>query len=134
VKRYIDVFGRDRVHIVIFEDFRSDPAASYRETLAFLGVDPDFSPSFKVVNASAARRSWRLHQALLSPRVISFARSVLPLRTRRPVARLWDALNSRNEPREALDPTVRARLRLELQPDVERLSEQLRRDLSETWR
>ena len=82
VKRYLDVFGRDRVHIIIFEDFRADPAGAYRETLEFLGVDPTFEPNFNVVNASAARRSWRLQQLLLSPHVIRAARIVFPRRVR----------------------------------------------------
>ena len=30
VKRYFDVFGRSRVHVIIHDDLRADPAATYR--------------------------------------------------------------------------------------------------------
>ena len=54
VLRYLDVFGRDRVHIILFDDFKSDTAAVYRDTLRFLGVDTGFQPDFEVHNANAA--------------------------------------------------------------------------------
>ncbi len=134
VARYLDTFGNDRVHIVIFEEFRDDPARAYRETVEFLGVDGDFTPRFSVVNASSARRSWRIQQALLSPAVVKAARFVLPVRVRPYVGRTWDRINTRGERRPQLDPRVRARLREELRPDIRRLSELLGRDLDELWR
>jgi hypothetical protein len=133
VKRYLDVFGRDRVHVIIFEDFRADPARAYRETLEFLGVDPTFEPNFNVVNASAARRSWRLQQLLLSPHVIRAARIVFPPRVRPYVGRMWDAINTRDEKRAPLDPRVAASLRAELRPDVQRLGALIGRDLTKVW-
>jgi hypothetical protein len=133
VKRYLDVFGRDRVQIIIFEDFRADPAAAYRQTLDFLGVDTGFEPDFNVVNASAARRSWRLQQLLLSPHVIRAARIVFPRRVRPYVGRIWDSINTRDEKRSPLDPRVAASLREELEPDVQRLGALIGRDLTAVW-
>ena len=133
VKRYLDLFGPDRVHIVVFEDFRADPAGAYRRTLEFLGVDPDFRAGFGAVNEGAARRSWRLQQLLLSPRVIRFARFVFPAPVRPLVGRVWDAINSREQRRSPLDPVVAARLRAELRPDVDRLGLLIGRDLTEIW-
>src|SRR5215475_10623199 len=31
VQRYLDVFGRDKVHVIVFDDFRSDTPRVYRE-------------------------------------------------------------------------------------------------------
>ena len=39
VRRYFDVFGRDRVHVVIYDDLVADVRATYCRTLDFLGVD-----------------------------------------------------------------------------------------------
>ncbi len=44
VGRYFQVFGRENVHIIIYDDLRDDTAGVYRETLRFLGVNPDFQP------------------------------------------------------------------------------------------
>src|SRR5260370_5319469 len=40
VRRYFDVFGRERVHIIVYDDFAADPAAAYRDTLEFLDLGP----------------------------------------------------------------------------------------------
>ncbi len=133
VARYLDAFGKDRVHVVIFEEFRGDPAQAYRETVRFLGADEGFLPEFAVVNASSARRSWRIQQALLSPTAVKAARFVLPVRVRPYVGRAWDRINTRGERRPPLDPRVRAQLWEELRPDVRRLSELVERDLIELW-
>ena len=36
VQRYLDVFTRDKVHVVVFDDLARDPAAAYRDVLGFL--------------------------------------------------------------------------------------------------
>jgi hypothetical protein len=134
VQRYIDALGRERVHIIIFEEFRANPAEAYRDTVAFLGADPAFTPDFRVVNESAGRRSWRLQQVLLSPKAIRAARLMLPPRVRPIVGRFWDSVNSRQERRPPLEPATSARLREELLPDIVHLGEILGRDLTRMWR
>lgn len=42
--RYMTVFGRDRVHVEVFEDLRHDPQAAYFRVLAFLGLAPEQLP------------------------------------------------------------------------------------------
>jgi hypothetical protein len=133
VERYLDIFGRDAVHIILFDDFIRDPPAAYRGTLEFLGVDPDFLPRLSVVNAAAARRSQRLQQALLRPGVIRAARAVIPAGIRPRVGQAWDRVNSRGKKRAPLDPAVAARLRRELLPDIERTGVLLGRDLAALW-
>ena len=39
VKRYFDIFGREQVKVIIFEEFVKHPAQTVNEVLAFLGVD-----------------------------------------------------------------------------------------------
>lgn len=134
VERYLVTFGRERVKVIIFEEFRTDPRTAYRETLEFLGVDADFTPDFQVVNASAARRSWHLQQLFLSPGVVRLGRAVIPRPLRRRVARLIDRVNSKGATRPPLDPGLRARLTDEFRPDVARLEELLGRSVQALWR
>lgn len=134
VERYLDTFGRDGVHIGIFDDFIRDPAAAYRSVLKFLAVDPDFKPDFRVINAGASRRSWRLQQTMLSPRIVRLARAVIPPPVRPLVGRIVDGVNSRPQERPQLDPVVAADLREELLPDIVRLGELIGRDMEAIWR
>ena len=39
VRRYFEVFGRERVHVIIYDDFAADVSAAYRQTLDFLGLE-----------------------------------------------------------------------------------------------
>jgi hypothetical protein len=133
LERYVERFGREAVHVVVFDDFRADPAAAYRGVVEFLGLSPIELPELRVVNEAAERRSWRLQQALLSPGMIRLARIVFPPPVRPYVGRAWDRINSRGRKRAPLDAAVAARLREDLRPDVERLSEMLGRDLSALW-
>ena len=52
VRRYLNVFGKENVHIILFNEFHNDTANIYRQTLEFLGVDPNFTVKIKVKNAS----------------------------------------------------------------------------------
>ena len=42
IQRYIDVFGRDQVHIVLFDALMKNQKATIAEILSFLGVDNTF--------------------------------------------------------------------------------------------
>jgi sulfotransferase family protein len=44
VKRWLDLFGRDRVKIILFDDLVRDPGRVVRDLYAFLDVDPTFVP------------------------------------------------------------------------------------------
>ena len=43
VRRYLDIFGEARVHIILFEEFFADTRAALQRITRFLGLDHDFS-------------------------------------------------------------------------------------------
>ena len=131
VRRYLEAFGPDAVRVIIYDDFSADAAASYRQTLAFLGVNPSFQPDFSVVNRSKAPRSRWLQQLTYAP---WFMRTTarLPKPVNHLIRRSLKRLNFREQPRTVLDPQLRARLTREMAPDVAELGELLGRDLS-SW-
>jgi len=132
VDRYFAALGRDRVLVLIYDDFRDDTPGTYRRVLEFLGVDPSFVPNMAVVNPSKQPRSRLLTRLISSPPgwVRRIAAAVLPPRQRKRLFRRALALNSRTAPRQPLDPQLRARLRAEFAPEVRRLGELIGRDLS----
>jgi hypothetical protein len=133
LERYIETFGRAQVHVIIFEELRTNPTLTYRAALEFLGVDPDFTPALRPVNESVERRSWRIQQLLLSPRAVRLARALLPVRARPYVGRAWDAVNTRGQRRDPLDPEVARQLYADLLPDMLRLGDMLGRDVTSIW-
>ncbi len=134
LERYFEAFGKDRVKVIVFEDFIADPAAAYRDVTEFLSLGAGFEPDFEIVNAGAARRSQWLQRLILARPVVATARVVVPRRARPFVGRTWDRINSRPEKREPLDPETAARLREKLLPDIERTGRLIGRDLVSLWR
>jgi hypothetical protein len=95
IARYREALGPERVHLVLFDDLRSDPAGTYRSICRYVGVDDDFQPDFSVehnpheepVNPSLNR---------LLARTTYRRWTFLPGRVRRPARRIRDFLRTRN--------------------------------------
>lgn len=137
LERFFDVFGRERVHLVLFDDWRSDTEAAFGGICRFLGVEPSGEIEFKTVNPNTTVRSpglrdWsRAHNSSLR----RFARALFPgealrHRVRRPLARLLKRSYTREEPRPDMAEELRVELVQTLGPGVGELSELLDRDLT----
>lgn len=132
VRRYFQVFGREHVHVAIFDDFQSDTAGEYGKTLRFLDLSPDFRPEFRVVNPNKEARSKALHEFIHNPPQIArrLVRVVTSRAMRSKLVENVRSYNARPEPRQPMDAELSMRLRAEFAPEVERLSELLGRDLT----
>lgn len=133
VERYLDVFGPERVHVIVFDDFVADTAGCYAEVLRFLGVDDAFRPSFEVVNPNKVVRSRSLRRLADAPssRWRVLARTLLPARSlRRTVRSILERANTDHTKRSPLDGDLRCRLQAEFAGEVDRLGKLLGRDLS----
>lgn len=132
LERYIEAFGRERVHVVVFDDFRDDTAAAYRGVLEFLGVDAGFTPDLAVRNPNKRVRFPLLQRLVYQPPgpllrlVPRLRRFPLVHRAREAVLRLNSSATRRRE----MDPELRRRLTAEMRPEVERLGRLIGRDLS----
>lgn len=130
--RFFDTFGRERVRVIIYDDFRADTARAYRETCAWLGVDDGFAPEFRVVNAAKRVRSRTLRAWLDDPPALlrRLGHPFLTQPARHNFLRRLRRLNTRHVPRPPLDESLRRALQDEFRPAVERLSALLNRDLT----
>jgi hypothetical protein len=132
VERYFEALGREKVHVIIYDDFRDDPLGAYRSVLRFLGVDDAFMPVMKVMNPNKRPRSRLLRRVVSNPPswVRRIARVALPPSMRRRAYRSAMTLNARIEARRPMDRELRAALRAEFADEVRRLGALLGRDLS----
>lgn len=128
IARFFDVFGRDRVHVIIFDDFRADTLGTYQRLLAFLEVDPSFAPDLSVVNPNTVTRSESLRK--LSSWTPAGLKSLVPAGLRKRASSKLRALNTRVAKRPPLADDVRLALAAQLRPGVERLSTLLDRELA----
>lgn len=134
LERYLDAFGRDRVHVIIHDDLRADLRGQYRRLLEFLEVDPEFVPDFSPANENKRVRSRWVQRLIWDPPLI---RRLIPALRRFPAVHALRAallsLNSDRAARAPMDPVLRSRLGEELRPEVERLERLIGRDLS-AWK
>lgn len=133
IQRYFDVFDPDNVHVVMFDDFKEDPAKTYEGVLRFLDVTTNFQPRFQVVNPSKRVHSKALRNLSKHPSkgARQLVRTLIPRPVRHGLIRVLDHYNTRYEPPPPVDPKLLERIRAEFAPEVEQLGSLLNRDLSQ---
>lgn len=67
VEQLFQVAGRERSHVIVFDDFKADPLKAYLKVLEFLGVDYDGQTDFEQRFASHMYRFEWLQQLLFGP-------------------------------------------------------------------
>jgi hypothetical protein len=121
LQRYFQAFGRESVHVILYDDLRRDTAGVLRSTLRFLGLAEDVPIDLSPVNQGRRIRNatvYRLCRALWERRLTA------------PLGELLHRLNTQAAPPPPLSPELRARLTATLAPDIERVGALLGRDLS----
>jgi hypothetical protein len=67
VERFLAAFPRERVRVIRFRDWVTNPRATYLQILAFLGLEDDGRRDFLPINEGATYRSRRLVRSILFP-------------------------------------------------------------------
>lgn len=131
LQRYFELFGTDRVLVLLFDDFTDDVRAAYEKTLDFLGVPSDHRDDFVVHNPGmTVRVGWLQHSLVAWRRRTKPVRNVVPARVRHGVSGFVTRLNTRPKPRSTLAPNLLDDLRDDFRDEVGKLSALIGRDLS----
>jgi hypothetical protein len=138
LERLFEVAGRERCHVVVFDDFIEDPRASYLRVLEFLGVDDDGQVKFRRRRETSGFRSQWLQQFVMNPppwtyRLLAMSNTRM-LKRLKGLRKRIKTFNSRNsKPRQILTEAMRVTLREYFADDIAHLSGLLSRDFSH-WR
>lgn len=135
VKRYFDVFGKENVKVIIFEDFIKDKQSTYNEVLRFLGLTPH-NIHFDQINPNKNIRLKGLRQFVLqpSPNAKAFFKAILPSKPLREKIKvfLW-RINSKKAQRADMKNDTRTYLKDYFKQDIENLERFLEKNLS-NWK
>jgi hypothetical protein len=132
VQRYLEVFGPERVKVLLYEEFYAHPEQGLREIFAFLGVKQDVPIDASLrYNPAGEVKSRRLYTALINfiryPNPLQKSlKSMLPLQLRRVLATKAVGMLVRPVP---MDTQIDAQLKPYFKKDVAKLEEVLQRDL-----
>ena len=141
LRRYHELFGRERVQVLIYEDFRAANVETVRRVLRFLEVDDTRAVEPVQANPTVRVRSLRLHQAMqavstgtgpVSGAVKASVKTITSRRLRRAGLRAVRRGVVFGEPPPP-DESLMAELRRRFAPEVAALSEYLDRDLVGLW-
>ena len=146
VEQFLATVGRERCHIVLFDDLTADPQGSYRELCRFLGIEPWPATNFKAQRVNKAIRiGWLQRLLKRPPKAIrtalagekyhrrekkvgsSDSRALATIFRVRKRLLEWNKVPAK---RQALDPAVREQIIDRLRDDVILLSKVIDRDLS----
>lgn len=130
IRRYFEVFDKDKIHIIVYDDFKEATKNIYQKVLDFLDVDNSLLPNFEVINANKKVRS-RIIQTV-GRRIGRFPYKETLLKYPF-IVRFKNTINQYNiisYQRPEMDPNLKKRLQTEYFDDVHKLSEILGRDLT----
>lgn len=132
-ERYISQFGRNRVSLILYDDFSQDPIKCFHQLCKDIGIGIDFVPPPERVNENKKIRNHFLNKAARGKikAVTMLSRIVMPnADLRRAVKNKINALNFTSAKRPPLDPDFESELRGRLSLEIDHLSQIVERDLS----
>ncbi len=132
VEKYFDLFGRENVYTIIYDDLAKNSAEVCQGVLRFLGVRSDYGGEFPWIHKNKEHRNAQFAWTLAHPPhpLRLLGRALVPKRFR-PRIRLELSKSSRTvRPRPPMDAEFRRRLQTEFEPKIERLSALLDHDLT----
>jgi Sulfotransferase family len=140
LRRYHEAFGRERVLVLVYEDFLADNEGTVRRVQRFLGVDDTLRIPPSRANPTVRPRSRRAHGLMHavsvghgpgSLAVKGALKAVMPAKLRRG---LVQGVNERlYAPPEEVDEALMQRLRARFEPEVLALGEYLDEDFVKRW-
>ena len=136
VKRYLDTFDNENVHIIIYEEFAKEPETSTKKVLAFLGVDTNHPIEYRVINPNRKIRLLFLHRLIKMPAgwLKQMIRILIPVkRARHRIMHYLQQKNITEKQRRKMSQTTERYLKDFFADDISKLEKILGRELPQ-WR
>ncbi len=130
---YYDVFPKEQLHVILFEDLKEKPEEVFDQLLDFLELD-DFSPDFEKKNQRKATRSAKLQQVLREKpsRMKQLGKLIFPNKAiRHKIMDLLDQLN-RGGTAESISAENQDLIISKLSAEIDKIEALLGRELN--WR
>jgi len=134
VERYLRVFPREQIKIIMYDEFVQDPEANYFAILDFLGIARLAPRSYQIKNLHKEPRNIRISAWLnRPPAALRPVLRLIPQPYRyHLLGTLGLLLNTRYRARPPLDPAIRRQLIEFYADDISKLAKLIDRDLA-SW-
>jgi hypothetical protein len=126
LNRYFQLFGREQIHVILFDDLKSDSAQVVKSVYKFLGVDTSFVPDLTPRNTGGMPKYRFLYSLLMHNKDLAKKFGTPPPWVRKAWAGMRKELLRRTE----IEPEIRRKILEVCKDDIGRTQELIRRDLS----
>jgi Sulfotransferase domain len=138
IERLLRTARAEQVHIIVFDDFVSNTAATYRGTLQFLGLSDPGTREFPVINAHKEHRLPWVSKFLMQPpfpvrQIKSLLKQRFPAQVKR-TGKLVYGINKQPAAKPAVAIELRRQMAREFADDIELLGSLLGKDLSHWYK
>ncbi len=135
IKRYLRLFNRDQIKMILFDDLKNEPEKIYNELLEFLGLDKSFVPKFKHYNPNKINRSELIYSFLKNrnSKIKNAIKLLLPDKINKLLWKFIVSINQKKIKRRGISPVLYVKLRKRYYNEVKELSKLLNRNLIELW-
>lgn len=138
VKRYLDIFGKTQVYVIIFDDLRHSLDNIYHQVAEFLAIDPEFRPNFANRNSNKRVKNRLVFDFLnrnkptwFANKIVPFVRCILPLNIRQVANTIVKSATLVEEERPPLNTEMWANIQQVYNEDMKNLQQLINRDLSQ---
>ena len=135
VKRYVDVFGRDKVRVFLYERFFSPSMPEWKQLLQFLEVDENYRPrTFGMHNPGGSTKYEWLRHMIEEPSLVKrLFKRCIPSDKRVAILHWVYKLNTKQYQPSPADQDALSRLRGEFADDIKRLGHLIGENLADIW-
>jgi len=139
VKRYYDLFGKNKIHIIIFDDFIKDTAEVYKKVLDFLKIDNSYRPDFIKLNTNRVQNKNKIPRIWIFEKILyKQPKFIMNLANKNKyISKLGMYLyllitkyNHKYKERKPMTTKLRNQLKKEFTPDIKKLEVLTQKDLS----
>lgn len=133
IRRYLELFGREQVKIIVYEDFKKNNYKVLQDIFKFIGVETDIDVELKTYRASRKIRSRGLKTILNFPFFSLFPKKILKGRNYYQLRSLLYKAIVKNEPRLEIQPELKKELMEKYKNEVKKTERLINKDLSKIW-
>ncbi|MEL6578294.1 MAG: sulfotransferase [Cyanobacteria bacterium J06621_12] len=134
VKRYCDRFSPQQVKVIVFEEFKSNNEAVFKEVLEFLAVDSNFTPEYAAVNVNKEVKFKSINSLINNPLVKSISKNLLSQEFNEFVRdNIVEKFLWHQAPKAKMPEEIKTQLMEQYRPEVVKISELLGLDLISKW-
>jgi len=132
LQRYFSIFGNDKVHVILYDDFKEDLDKVYKGVLQFLGVDPNVKINFDIINSNKIIRNRLVWKIMKYPPdyILNPWKRYVPSFIRSTILKTVVNINTSYSPRPKMKFDTRRNLQNLFRSEIEDLSQLLGRDLT----